>query len=186
MVGIYGLAEGRDEANRLYSDNLQTTLLVQRTAGDIDNAFQVALELIPANDAATQRRLNRRLAAIDSEVYRDIGELMRPRPGDTARERAAAESIEVGWRRFLAVWRSGAFDVVGNSAAVTRHNAATARKVVGILNPVSEFADRLAAKQAGEAEGTTLARSPRTGRAGQRCSPLRRPPWWPLFPRCCG
>lgn len=154
VVGIYGLAQGREEANKLYADNVQTILLVQHTASDIDDAFEVALELIPATDSPTQRRLNQQLAVIDAEVDRHIGELRRPRPGDTAWERSAVTRMEAGWRRFLALWRSGAFDVVGKSAAVTRHNDATVRKVARILNPVGVAAEKLAATQAEEARKT--------------------------------
>ena len=52
---------------------------------------------------------------IDAQVDRDIGELRRPRPDDTAWERAAVVRMEVGWHRFLALWQSGAFDFEGTA-----------------------------------------------------------------------
>ena len=153
-VGIYGLGEVRDESNRLYADNVKTTQLAQATSSDVDDAFKVSLELIAENDAAEQGHLNQELAEIDAEVDRDIGELRRPRPDDTAEERAAVRRIEAGWRQFLLLWRSGVFDSLGTSAALTRQDDATVRKVSRILDPVTAVADKLAQGQVSEARET--------------------------------
>jgi diguanylate cyclase (GGDEF)-like protein len=154
VVGIYGLSQVRDDADALYSDNVRTTLLVQQTAAGIDDAFQLALEMIPATASGNRLRLNQQLEVLHADVDRDIAALGRPQPNDTPWEHGAVVRIAAGWEQFLALWRDGAFDFAGSRAGLTRHNELTARRVAEILNPVSALADRLSARQADEARDT--------------------------------
>ena len=154
VVGIHGLTQLRDEGDKLYEDNVKTILLAQNAASHIDDGFELALRLIPATDPAYQRRLERQLAVVDAQVDRDLAELRRPRPDDTAWEREAVTRLDAGWLRFVTLWQTGAFDSPGSGAAVARQNDAIALKLAGILNPVSALANKLSQRQAGEARET--------------------------------
>ena len=154
VVGIHGLTQLRDQGDKLYHDNVKTTLLAQNAASHIDDGFELALRLIPAKDPAYQRRLERQLAVVDAQVDRDIARLRQPRTDDTAWERAAVERLDAGWRRFVDLWQTDGFDHPGHGAALTRHNDATARKLAGILDPVSALATKLSTEQGAEARET--------------------------------
>ncbi len=167
LVGIYGLTQLRNEGDKLYYDNVRTTLLAQRTASHVDDAFELALQLIATSDPAQQTRLERRLAVVDARVDRDIAELRRPRPDDTEWEREAVRRLDAGWRRFVNLWQTDAFDHAGTGPNATRQNDATALKLAGILDPVSALANELSARQGAEARETQQRRgeSYRTSRS---------------------
>jgi len=105
VAGISGLGKVRDQANRLYSDNVQTARLTQQAAGGIDEGFALALRLIPTNDPAYQKRLREQLAAVTAQVNADIAALRRIHAGDSGPQRARVERLDAGWRQFIGLAR---------------------------------------------------------------------------------
>jgi len=153
IAGTLGLAALRDQANELYSDNVQTSL-TQRTVSGVDAGFVLALQLIPTNDPAYQKRLRDRLATVTAKVNADIAALRRAHARDPKSERARVERLNAGWQRFVRFSRTSAFDVVGSSAAVARKNEVTALRVARILEPVTAVANQLTTAEVDKARRT--------------------------------
>lgn len=151
MAGISGLSQVRDEAEVLYSGNLQRIDLTQQVVSGVNDAVALALRLIPTNDVAYQRLLRERLATEIAEVDVQLRQLRRAHAGSTSSQKAGVEQLATGWRRFKRLSRSSAFDRVGTDASVARLNDTLALKVTRVLQPVDDRADKLSATEAIEA-----------------------------------
>jgi len=153
-VGIGGLTQLRDHASALYSDNVQTSRLTQTTASDINDGYELALQLILTDDPGHRRGLDEQLAAVSAKVSADIDELGRIHRVDAASERQRVESMDAGWRRFVQLSQTGTLYGTGAGAAVARHRDAAALKVARILRPLTALANEMSSVEATQAEHT--------------------------------
>jgi diguanylate cyclase (GGDEF)-like protein len=151
VAALYGLSELRDRTEGLYEHNVRTARLGERLANGVDDAYALALQLIPT---VTERaRLERLSAQLEvgaiPRVDADIAELRRG--AHTPAERRRTTAIAIGWREFVEMAHTDAFKAVGTSREVSRHNELAAERVGLVIEPVRERIDRFIANEAAEA-----------------------------------
>jgi diguanylate cyclase (GGDEF)-like protein len=151
VAGISGLAKVRDDAERIYAEELEGRV-AQHVASEISQGYELALRLVRTTDPAYQGRLDEQLAGVIARVDIDLATLRRLHAQDSAAERARVERLSAGWQRFVRLSHSDAFDTIGSGAAAARQNDATALQVARTLDPVRALADVLTATDAANAK----------------------------------
>jgi diguanylate cyclase (GGDEF)-like protein len=141
-VGLGAVTQQRAAAEELYHQAVHV-----RASADLvdtlDDAYEGTLLLIPANDAARQAELDRRMIEeLAPRIERQIVRLRRLQTEPTAGQRL--DVIQARWREFLALYRTGDFEVIGDTEERLQVNAALTRRTADIFEPVMAVADDMA------------------------------------------
>jgi diguanylate cyclase (GGDEF)-like protein len=136
FFGYYGLEQTQGDANRIYSDNLETISLTNSLRDSIDAAAETALLLIPTVNSSNIAQLNAKLDGIEVSVEGEIAALRQAHAHDPLAERQRVVTIESEWRAFEALRGNGALDAVGFGRAAVLQDEVVANKVSTIFNRI--------------------------------------------------
>ncbi len=150
IVGINGLRSGRDVANGLYTDHLQTTQNVAALEIALEDAHQTSLEALLTNGAAAQQRLIDTLALEISPRVEAALNLVSVQTADDPTERPATRAIVTGWAQFDRLLITGA--LTGGS-----HAAGDVTQLFDHLNAESKSIIAVEATQSAQAHRQALA-----------------------------
>jgi diguanylate cyclase (GGDEF)-like protein len=151
LVANHGLARVNDQAQRLYTVNVQILRLSTELGDNFDRTASLALRLIPTNGKAERARLEVKL---DEEIVRvnQSFAALRRAPGQGEAERGRVDRLAMGWQRFLALRRSGSLDATGFSRAHILANGRLADRVSAIFDRLAAIMSRHQDAEVGEAD----------------------------------
>ena len=140
VVGIVGVARTNRQADRLFSDNIQTVAVVGELADALHHIEIAALELIPAESEQERARLNAELDLTLIPQARQAIASTRSREPDPSWQ-AALDDIETGLTEFIALRETGVYSDGERAADSLDDKATLAQRTGRIFEPLDSAAD---------------------------------------------
>jgi diguanylate cyclase (GGDEF)-like protein len=153
VLAVSALDSERKDVARLYRDNLLTTQQVSKLAEDLQSANTIALELLVTPEGPARRALRSELALIvRPAVWRDLAALQTALGTGNTQDRESVAIIASGWRRFVELDETGAFNRTRRGRGHVLVNGALAQRLGAIFDPMTIRAARMGASEVAQAK----------------------------------
>jgi diguanylate cyclase (GGDEF)-like protein len=137
-AGVWGLAQTRSSADRLYNDHLKTAQLTANVGQELDDTYETAQGILLASGSDQQAALTHTLLTEQvPNVEVLLNDLQRSHAHDPAAEQALVSSLVAGWNKFRNTW------AIGSLLAVRPDQVSTEAGLRAAFDPIEGITDEL-------------------------------------------
>jgi diguanylate cyclase (GGDEF)-like protein len=136
-VAVWGLAQTRSSADRLYNDHLKTAQLTADVGQELDDTYETSQSLLLVAPNQRVQVMDELLSNEGPTVDVLLSDLQRTHAGDPPAERALVTALVTSWGTVRRLWTNGSFLLTSS------HRVAAEKRLQAAFGPTEGVTDQL-------------------------------------------